>query len=216
MDVDTAGSGRRERKKLTTRQQLARAALRLAVERGPANVRREEVADAADVSLRTFNNYFSSKEEAIVSLAVDRAATIAPALLARPSEESLADALTAAFVAQYTGRAEADEEWTAQIRVIVRTPALRGAYLAALEGIEDSVSRAIAARAGADHERDLRPRVLAAAACSAERVAIDCWLDSDGAIALLDVLRQALSVVLPSPRAEGSGFPDLTTTGGVQ
>jgi hypothetical protein len=64
-------TGLRARKKTTTRQALARAALRLAVERGPANVRREDIAAEVEVSLRTFNNYFSSKEEAIVWLAVD-------------------------------------------------------------------------------------------------------------------------------------------------
>src|SRR4051795_13639980 len=86
---ETPASGLRERKKLTTRQALARAALRLAVERGPGNVRREDIAAAVDVSLRTFNNYFSSKEQAIVALAVDRAAGIAASLRGRPAGEPL-------------------------------------------------------------------------------------------------------------------------------
>src|SRR5687768_8989636 len=59
--------GRRERKKLETRRALAHAALHLAAEKGPDQVTIEEIADAADVSVRTFFNYFSSKEEAITN-----------------------------------------------------------------------------------------------------------------------------------------------------
>jgi len=49
------------RKKLAVRQALGSAALRLAVERGLENVTVEDITAEADVSLRTFGNYFSSK-----------------------------------------------------------------------------------------------------------------------------------------------------------
>jgi AcrR family transcriptional regulator len=60
------GTGRRERKKRETRAALAEAALRLALEKGPDNVTVEEIAEAADVSVRTFFNYFPHKEHAIL------------------------------------------------------------------------------------------------------------------------------------------------------
>jgi AcrR family transcriptional regulator len=187
-------TGLRARKKLTTRQALARAALRLAVERGPDNVRREDVAAAVDVSLRTFNNYFSSKEEAIVWLAVERAAGTVARLRARPAGEPLAEALDAAFSEQYPDQAPS-REWVAQIRAIVSAPEVHGAYLKALARIEDRLAEAIAERIGTtDH--DLRPRVLAAAVCGAERVAVGYWLDSDATIPLADVLRQAITQVI--------------------
>jgi AcrR family transcriptional regulator len=188
-------TGLRARKKLTTRQALARAALRLAVERGPGNVRREDIAAAVDVSLRTFNNYFSSKEEAIVSLAVDRAAGVGLRLRGRPAGEPLGEALVEAFAEQYA-QAPPSQEWIAQIRVIVSAPQVQGAYLKALARIEGLLAEAIAERIGAC-VHDLRPRVLAAAACGAERVAIGYWLDSDATSPLAEVLRPAIMEVIP-------------------
>src|SRR6185503_17389196 len=120
---ETVPTGLRERKKLSTRQQLARAALRLAVERGPGNVRREDIAAAADVSLRTFSNHFSSKEEAIVSLAVERAARVVAGLRGRPAGEDLGEGLAAVVAEQYA-QPPPSPEWIAQLRVIVSAPEL--------------------------------------------------------------------------------------------
>lgn len=189
--------GLRERKKLTTRQALGRAALRLAVERGAANVRREDIAAEVDVSLRTFSNYFASKEEAIVSVAADRAAGLIEILRSRPAGEPLRSALIAAFSVPYAGEPPS-REWIAQIRVVVAAPEVQGAYLKAMAGIERAVAAAIADRLGAA-PGDLAPRVLAAAACGAERVVISHWLDTDGADPLPELIRRALTEVIPAP-----------------
>jgi AcrR family transcriptional regulator len=192
---ETAAIGLRARKKLSTRQQLARAALRLAVELGPGNVRREDIAAAADVSLRTFSNHFSSKEEAIVSLAVERAVGVVASLRGRPTREALREALVAAVVEQYS-QAAPSREWIAQIQTIVSAPEVQGAYLKALAGIEGSLAEAIAERLRADIRHELRPRVLAAAVCAAERVAIRFWLDSDASVPLAQVFGQAIRQVV--------------------
>ena len=91
--TQTASAGLRERKKLATKQALALAAMKLAVQRGLENVRVEDIAAAANVSRRTFTNYFASKEEAIASLSAGRFARAAQALRDRPASEPMADSL---------------------------------------------------------------------------------------------------------------------------
>jgi AcrR family transcriptional regulator len=63
--TDTAAPGLREQKRIATKRALQLALLRLALERGFDNVTVEEVTQAAQVSTRTFFNYFASKEEAL-------------------------------------------------------------------------------------------------------------------------------------------------------
>ena len=77
--------GMRERKKLATRRALSAAALRLAREHGPQNVRVDDIAEAAGVPPRTYNNYFSSREQAIVvALAAERGKASQPRCASAP------------------------------------------------------------------------------------------------------------------------------------
>src|SRR5436309_9326333 len=100
--------GRRERKKRETRRALSSAALHLATERGPDQVTIEDIAEAADVSVRTFFNYFSSKEEAIIGVDPEGQAVFAARLLGRPADEPPFEAVRNVFRDTFTGD---DMEW---------------------------------------------------------------------------------------------------------
>jgi AcrR family transcriptional regulator len=66
MTTDVAELGLRERKRLATRRAIQLAVLDLVAERGLENVTVDEISRVADISPRTFFNYFTSKEEALI------------------------------------------------------------------------------------------------------------------------------------------------------
>jgi AcrR family transcriptional regulator len=203
--------GLRERKKLATRQALGAAAMRLAVERGLENVLVEDIAAAADVSARTFNNYFGNKYEAICALALDRSFRIGEALRERPAAESLWDAVRNAVRAVYStpGAAAPDPRVTAGIRLVTSSPALRGEYLKVLSIMQYELAGAIAERDGADLATGtFFTRALAGAVTSAVQAATERWLFADPPVALALVIEDALRelaegmlAVLPAPSA---------------
>jgi AcrR family transcriptional regulator len=204
----TPGMTLRERKKLAAREALSWAALRLATERGLEHVRVDEIAAEVGVSPRTFNNYFSSKEEAICAIGVDRETRIRDTLLRRPASEPLWDAVINAVLTQYSTHGEPDREYVARVRLVVTNPALRGEYLKAHQMVECVLAQGIAERIGADPERDLYPRLMAAAVASAVRVAMVYWLNADAETPLLPTLTEALRQVaagLPAPPRKSGG-----------
>ncbi|HEY3687641.1 MAG TPA: TetR family transcriptional regulator [Streptosporangiaceae bacterium] len=203
--ADNDAPGLRERKKLATRAAISDAALRLAIAHGFDNVLVEDIAAAANVSPRTFNNYFSSKQEAIVSRALDRARRAADVLRERPAGEPLWEALTDAVIAPYEGAAMPDLDRLAGIRLLMDTPALRAELTRVFTGSQRELAAAIAERTGLDAERDLYPALVAGVATAAEGVAMERWLRADPPIAIDRELRDALGQVaaglpVPAPR----------------
>ncbi|MET9147731.1 MULTISPECIES: helix-turn-helix domain-containing protein [unclassified Streptomyces] len=191
--MTTPPPGLRERKKQATREALREAALRLALEHGPDQVRVEDIAEAAGVSPRTYNNYFASREQAVVAaVTADREARVAAAVAARPAGVRLADAVTDAVVEQYTDTGE--HMYKALLLVITR-PALREAFLGTTAGIELPLTAVIAERLGS--AAALTARVLAASVAAAVRVALEDWLRPTGDAAP-DVCGGAAGLVVPS------------------
>ena len=202
----TTGPGLRERKKLATKQALALAAVQLAVEHGLENVRVEDITDRVNVSRRTFTNYFTCKEEAIASMSADRFARAAEALRDRPAGEPLAESLAEVFAAEHEAAAQLDRERVMPIRMVMTSPALQGEALKAMAQAEEPLAKAIAERTGADPQGDLYPQVLAAAVMAAVRTATAHWAVSGGAVALPDLIRQAVHQVT-SPPADAASAP---------
>jgi AcrR family transcriptional regulator len=199
--VTTPRPGLRERKKQATRKALRDAALRLALECGPDNVRVDDIAEAAGVSPRTYNNYFSSREQAIVAaVTAEREARVAEAVAARPASTRLADAVTEAIVEQYTGPSSHDPR---ALLLLTTSPALRDAFLDTAAGIEDPLTAVIAGRTGDTGQRTAR--VLSASIAAAVRIALQQWLRptaNSGLVAvsgsLPDLLRTALAPLTPA------------------
>ena len=186
-------SGLRERKKLAVRRALSSAAVRLAVERGLENVTIEDITAEADVSVRTFGNYFSGKYEAICALGTDRARRIGAELLARPTSEPLWEALVNSMLAHYEGADRApDGEWLAGLKLVLTAPAIRGEYLKVNAEMQEVLAAAIATRARIDPSQDMYPQILAGAVTAAAQVAVRRWFAADPPVPLRPLLRLAL------------------------
>ena len=203
--------GLRERKKAETRTALSWAAIRLTVERGLDNVKVEDIAAAAGVSPRTFNNYFASKAEAIVSRQLDRLLHVADELRRRPAAEPLWAAINRAALAQFEPGPELiaypmgdHAQWTAGVRVMLAEPSLQGEMLRAGARAEAEVAAAVAERTGTDLRRDLYPHLVAAAVLAAMNVAMAHYLRVDPPVPMDRLLTDALAPFeagLPTPQS---------------
>lgn len=184
--------GLRERKKAATRSALHEAALRLAVAEGVDKVTVEAIADAANVSRRTFSNYFSSKEEAIYHGDALRLQRILQVVRQQPPSDQPWTVLgRAAETFAEELHTEADMAWLAQRRKLRRHPGLIAQQIAAYTVIERDLAAALAPRmSGGDVE--LRSRLLAALFLTTLRVALQHFHDNPDD-ALIDVVRLAMA-----------------------
>lgn len=187
----------RERKKAATRLALHEAALRLAVRDGLERVTVEAIADAANVSRRTFSNYFSGKEEAIYHGDAMRLHRLLELVRDQPTEDHPWAVLSHA-AESFTDElgSEANLAWLAQRRKLRRHPGLVAQQIAAYGLIERDLAATLAPRlSGGDVE--LRSRLLASTFLTTIRVAIQHWHEHpDGP--MLDVMRLAMAEAAPA------------------
>jgi AcrR family transcriptional regulator len=206
-EVELEQLGRRERKKLETRRALASAALRLAAERGPDQVTIEEIADSADVSVRTFFNYFSSKEEAIVGWDPEGNAELAAALRDRPASEAPLTALRHVFLEALEGFEDHADERALRIRLVREHASLLPRHLAAHYERERGLTEALAERLGLDAQHDLYPALVVTTSSAALRLALFRWEALERSVPLPDLLTEAfagLEAGLAPPSGGGS------------
>src|SRR5699024_8948930 len=171
----------RERKKLETRRLIRRVALDLASEKGLEELTVEAIAQGAGISPRTFFNYFSHKEDALVTDAAAAAAALHPQIVARPAEESPLHAIRAViadndiFSLMNTER----DRTLARQKLVQQHPSLVARQLHQQVLMEQTLSDAIAVRLGVDSSTDLRPALVAGVVGTAIRLTVLRWTASD-------------------------------------
>ena len=191
--------GLRERKKLETRQALVRAALELFAERGVEATTVEDIADAVNVSPRTFHRYFTAKEDVLFADSAARRERFARFLSSRPDDEPLLDTLRAAahdLVESFLVE-PADER--RRMRLVLESDTLRARSLQHSDVLSSLVAEHAAERLSLDPHEPL-PRLLAACTIGALRTArersladpdIDYRAEIDHCFELLADLRAA-------------------------
>ncbi|MEU6719904.1 helix-turn-helix domain-containing protein [Nonomuraea sp. NPDC046802] len=214
-------TGRRERKKQATRVALRQAALRLAIQHGVENVTVEQIAEEADIALRTFFNYFSSKEEAVLASAAAAAEGLIAEFRARPRTESVLHAFREAVLIIMNQSYAASRDHIEALRLIRKAPSLVPQQMAMIATQEKALAEAIAERVGlhtdphrAGKEGPVYPMVCAAALLAALRVVLDQWLElaaTPGQVPSADALGQRCDAAI-TELAAGLDRPGLTDT----
>lgn len=138
--------GLRERKKLMTRLAISQVATRMFIERGFDQVTVAEVAEAAQVSVNTIFNYFSTKEELFFDRGEEGVEAPSQIVRERRAGETPIDALHRVF--RQVVKGDTGPLSVRNIKPFVATveasPALRGRARLLLEQSEDRLSRALA------------------------------------------------------------------------
>ncbi|SES25325.1 transcriptional regulator, TetR family [Lentzea xinjiangensis] len=172
-------TGLRERKKAATREALGDAAWSMCVEHGLDGVTVEQIARAAGVSLRTFFNYFSSKEEAVMAGDTLAAETFVREFAARPPGEPVPVAVREALHSLYQEHVDLDR--LRKLRELRRHPALLPHVFAAYSAREQELAAAISARSGVDASVDPYPAMAASMILTSLRAVVQWWLDTPAA-----------------------------------
>ncbi|MGW3569768.1 TetR family transcriptional regulator [Streptomyces sp. NPDC000941] len=179
-------AGLRERKKQRTRAALVHSALELFTRNGYDHTTVDEIADAVDVSQRTFFRYFANKEEVAFAAQDVAESHFFAALVDRPADEAPLAALHGAILDAWDTIGEAVARLVPQdlhmrmYCVIESTPALLAVHLRRTAELEERLAREIARREGLDVDADPRPRLVVAAFGGAIRVAGRLWGERQG------------------------------------
>lgn len=166
--------GLRERKKRQTRAALLDAALDLFLSQGYEHTTVDQIAEAVEVSPRTFFRYFGSKED-LLSYYVEAAEEVLVAALAgRPAAEPPATAVAEAYRAFFRFLQEASppdrERFAKARRVLEAEPELLGVHCTRLARQECRLAAVLARRMGVDPAEDERPQIIVAMIAAAVRV----------------------------------------------
>jgi AcrR family transcriptional regulator len=191
--------GLRERKRQATRRAIQMAVIDLVAERGLEGTTVDEISRVADVSPRTFFNYFASKEDAIIG---DLPALPDPeyieGFVAAGGSEPLLESL-AEFIVETIGIETQDQELMQRRKdVLHQYPQLFAIRLGRMRKIEEELAGIIALRlqAGAGEPEESvasRARLISYVSFATMRHAWSCWASGEPNSKLPDRVRESFS-----------------------
>jgi TetR/AcrR family transcriptional regulator, regulator of mycofactocin system len=185
--AEPAVPSRRERRKRETRAALENAALRLFAEQGYERTTVEEIADAADVAVRTFFRYFQSKQHVLFGeVAHGVAGRLDVALRCRPADEPPVVAVGAALRALALDDPDQARLVLDRLRLVDRLPELGGTYHLLFQRLHEVIAGFVAERTDRP-VLDLYPQLLAAAATGSVKAALAVFEATGGARSLEDL-----------------------------
>ena len=206
-------SGLRERKKQRTRDALVDAAFELFRRKGFEATTIDEIAEAVELSPRTFFRYFESKEDVALTLQDKQFEALYAAFAARPAHEPVLTALRHAAVATLracehgTGGFDAERFGCVQ-KMIQESPAVHARSLETCTIRLNELAARVAERMGVDPAKDPRPALVAAVATTAVQTAMAAWREADPDTPASKLADRALALL-----EEGINYPSAAAAG---
>lgn len=206
MTVETTSegesAGRRERKKRATRLALKAAAIDLVTERGYGNVTVEDIADAVDVSARTFFNYFASKEAAVIGDDPESVASLQSELLGLPHDLTAFGALRAVLLRRIEAMGEdielsgeGHDVWLRRFSLVRSQPDVLVAYTKHLDVLERAIAQTLLEWLGGDESLRVYASLVTMNALGVMRVGATYWGGDGGTASLLEFVNAAFDLV---------------------
>jgi AcrR family transcriptional regulator len=160
-------TGLRERKKAQTRTAISLAVMRLAADRGLDDMTADDIAAAANVSVRTFHNYFGSKEEALAAGWRTEFQRHVDALRDRPADEPILVSLEHVFAGIAAAVVEQPVDTSVHVDLLWTSLALANHRSVLIDEAIRMVTDVVAARTGTDPDVDVYPHLVTSVAISA-------------------------------------------------
>lgn len=216
--------GLRARKKAQTRRAISDAATRLFMERGFDDVTLAEVAEAADVSIKTIFNHFGSKEELFLDREAELHEGVLGAVSGRPPGRTVTEALAELLAGHRLP--VPGEDWSTLrdperyelfrrfLMTWSRSPALRGRSLLWHQRLEGDLARLVARESGRPADDDAvraMAAMLTAAALLRHATLASSVLEG---LPAAEVERRVRAVVAEAFGRVAAAFPDLDVRAG--
>jgi AcrR family transcriptional regulator len=193
-----------QRRRDRTRRALTAAALELFRTKGYDATTVDEIADAADVSPRTFFHHFASKEEVLFGGHEERRRDVIAVLEERLRSEPVWTAICRAMMTVVDAFETDPPFFRKRAELYANEPGLRAAVLLINDKLVSRMTDVLAAASGG-RPGELTPRLLATLANGAMRSAIDSWVSSRADADLRTIATEALRIVRPALREAAKG-----------
>lgn len=197
MSAAEAPPSLRDRRKQETRNDIRRVALQLVRDRGYDAVTVDLICKHAGVSVRTFFNYFASKDTALIAVPPPLPESAVDEFLASSGTLNVFAELADVVVRMFEEAGSAALDFQTSIQIVMGVPTLAKLQHGVLAERESDFVELVAQRLGVD-PADVRPAVIAAALTGAIRIACQRWSLDPEANTLPDEIRACLTVLSTS------------------
>lgn len=202
--MQTSGPGLRARKRAATRENLETAAVTMVLANGPDHTTLDAICEAADVSTRTFFNYFDSKEDAILGLrdSAITAETVA-AIYERHADADPVELTIRLMFGVLDPSISSSTLFASRMAIVKEHPQLLGRMAAQMQRMTEQLTNAIrpvlqSAPGFANQsvaESELSVEVLLALCSGATRAAVKAWATNGNQTPIEAVEQRAIELV---------------------